>query len=97
MVICFTRLDSKESTLHCGVHVGRVSLNTFPISNGHGDRVSLSSLHRDTEPRKDLHTKNRVSCLNLQQREWGGKVRMKAEIKIFVGPIRARPWRESRS
>jgi hypothetical protein len=47
------------------------STNPFPLSNDHGERLSFPSLHRDTNTHKDLHTKNGVSCLTLQQWEWG--------------------------
>jgi hypothetical protein len=81
--ICFLRFNFLKS-LHprWGVHKGRVSFNLFPISHGHKDRVSFLHHLRDTKSRKDLHTKNEVSCLALQSKRMVKGVRMKTWIKI---------------
>jgi hypothetical protein len=43
-----------------------VSFNPFPLSNGHEDGSSFLLFTIETKSRKDLHTKNKVSCLALQ-------------------------------
>jgi hypothetical protein len=57
------RFGSCKPTLRWGGHKDRVSSNHFPLSNGHLDRVSLSSQSNGTlSPHKDHHTIG-VSCL----------------------------------
>jgi hypothetical protein len=43
-----------------------VSFNHFPLSNSYEDRSSCLLFTTETKSRKDLHTKNKVSCLALQ-------------------------------
>jgi hypothetical protein len=57
------RFGSNEPSPRWGGHKDRVSFNSFPLPNGHLDRVSyLLNSHRSLRPRKDHHTIG-VSCL----------------------------------
>jgi hypothetical protein len=57
ITIYFSRFGSNEPTPRWGVHVGQVSFNPFPLSNGHLGRLSASSWSRGSHrPCKDHHT-----------------------------------------
>jgi hypothetical protein len=70
---------------HRGVHVGRVSFNSIPLSNNHGDQSSFLLLSRDSNSRKDLHKKKQSLLLHFTTCDNGGESKNKNQNQEHKG------------
>jgi hypothetical protein len=76
--ICFSRFHPEGCTSSLWRPQRPGIFNSFPLSNGYEDWLSLFHYHTDTKSRKDLHTKYSESLASLYNNgEWEVRARVK--------------------